>query len=120
MARGGPASPIGVGFLGYDLGRRSSGCAGRPGRASGWPELEFRFYDAALDPRGPDGRGADLGADAAAAARCLAARLWRRRRSRPLRRSGPLGPSTAASRGAITWRRAADPRVPARRATSTR
>jgi para-aminobenzoate synthetase component 1 len=38
--------PVGVGFLSYDLGRSFHTLGGTPPPASGWPGLEFRFYDA--------------------------------------------------------------------------
>jgi len=43
--RGGPGVPIGVGYLGYELGRRFERVRG-PARESEWADLEFRFYDA--------------------------------------------------------------------------
>jgi para-aminobenzoate synthetase component 1 len=69
--RAGPGVPIGIGYLGYDLGRRFERVRG-PRYASDWPELEFRFYDA-LWVRQAD-RTELWARDEAAAAR-LAARL---------------------------------------------
>jgi anthranilate/para-aminobenzoate synthase component I len=69
--QGGPGVPIGVGFLSYDLGRRFERIRG-PARDSGWPDLEFRFYDA-LWVQGAG--GAEIWAQDAAAAGRLAARL---------------------------------------------
>ena len=69
--QGGPGVPIGVGYLSYDLGRRFERLRG-PVRDSGWPELEFRFYDALWV--GQAGGGEIWARDAAAAER-LAVRL---------------------------------------------
>jgi len=38
--------PVGVGWLGYDLGRRFERIRGPLLPGSPWPEIEFRFYDA--------------------------------------------------------------------------
>jgi anthranilate/para-aminobenzoate synthase component I len=63
---GGPGVPIGVGYLGYELGRRFERVRGAE-RVSEWPALEFRFYDALWVRHGP---GAELWArDGEAAAR---------------------------------------------------
>jgi para-aminobenzoate synthetase component 1 len=42
----GPGTPVGVGFLSYDLGRAFMRLRSTPPPPSGWPALEFRFYDA--------------------------------------------------------------------------
>jgi anthranilate/para-aminobenzoate synthase component I len=42
----GPGTPVAVGYLAYDLGRRFERLRGTPPPPSGWPDLEFRFYDA--------------------------------------------------------------------------
>jgi anthranilate/para-aminobenzoate synthase component I len=68
----GPGVPIGIGFVGYDLGRQFDRVRGRPRPASGWPGLEFRFYDALWVAR--DGRAEIWARDEAAAGR-LGARL---------------------------------------------
>jgi para-aminobenzoate synthetase component 1 len=41
-----PGLPVGIGWLGYDLGRRFERIRGSLLPASPWPEIEFRFYDA--------------------------------------------------------------------------
>jgi para-aminobenzoate synthetase component I len=41
-----PGIPVGIGCLGYDLGRRFERIRGSLLPASPWPEIEFRFYDA--------------------------------------------------------------------------
>jgi anthranilate/para-aminobenzoate synthase component I len=67
----GPGVPIGVGYLGYELGRRFERVRG-PQRSSDWPDLEFRFYDALWVA---NGRGVELWARDADAAARLRARL---------------------------------------------
>jgi anthranilate/para-aminobenzoate synthase component I len=62
--------PVAVGFLSYDLGRRWT--PSLKGRSSGWPDLEFRFYEALWVKR--DERAEIWARDQAAAAR-LRARL---------------------------------------------
>ena len=41
-----PGLPVGIGWLGYDLGRQFERIRGPVMPASPWPEIEFRFYDA--------------------------------------------------------------------------
>jgi len=41
-----PGLPVGIGWLGYDLGHRFESIRGLLLPASPWPEIEFRFYDA--------------------------------------------------------------------------
>ena len=41
-----PGVPLGIGWLGYDLGRRFERIRGPLLPESPWPEIEFRFYDA--------------------------------------------------------------------------
>jgi para-aminobenzoate synthetase component I len=41
-----PGLPIGIGWLGYDLGRRFERIRGPALPDATWPEIEFRFYDA--------------------------------------------------------------------------
>jgi len=69
--QGGPGIPIGVGYLSYDLGRRFERVRG-PVRDAGWPELEFRFYDALWVRQAG---GAEIWASDAEAAARLSARL---------------------------------------------
>jgi para-aminobenzoate synthetase component I len=42
----GADTPVAVGYLSYDLGRRFERLRGSCPAASGWSDLEFRFYDA--------------------------------------------------------------------------
>jgi para-aminobenzoate synthetase component I len=69
----GPETPVGVGYLSYDLGRSFDRLRSRPPPASDWPLLEFRFYDAFLVNQ-PGASSAIWAVDRAAAAR-LRARL---------------------------------------------
>jgi anthranilate/para-aminobenzoate synthase component I len=71
--QGGPEIPVGIGYLSYDLGRQFERLGGTPPPPSGWPGIEFRFYDAFYVREA--GGGARLQATDAAAARALAARL---------------------------------------------
>jgi anthranilate/para-aminobenzoate synthase component I len=66
-----PNVPFGIGFLSYDLGGRFERVRG-PVRSSGWPELEFRFYDALWVRQG---ESAEIWAHDQAAAARLASRL---------------------------------------------
>jgi para-aminobenzoate synthetase component 1 len=70
----GPEVPVGVGYLSYDLGRGWGRVRGTPPPASGWPALEFRFYDAFWVRDAASGT-AHIQATSAAAAAALAARL---------------------------------------------
>ena len=45
-AAGDAGHPVGIGFLSYDLGRPFMRLRSTPPPPSGWPGLEFRFYDA--------------------------------------------------------------------------
>jgi para-aminobenzoate synthetase component 1 len=66
----GPGVPVGIGFFSYDLGRQFVPVRGPAPPPSGWPALEFRFYDAFFVRRAEE---AEIwAADAAAAARLLA------------------------------------------------
>ena len=70
----GPDVPIAVGFVSYDLGRRFERLRGTPPPPSGWPLLEFRFYDAFWVKDQATGV-AEIWASDRAAARRLAERL---------------------------------------------
>jgi anthranilate/para-aminobenzoate synthase component I len=76
--RAGPGAPVGIGYFSYDLGRRFERLRGTPPPPGdrGWPELEFRFYDALWVRDGASGR-AEIWAQDAPAARRLAGRLGR-------------------------------------------
>jgi para-aminobenzoate synthetase component I len=65
----GPETPVGVGYLSYDLGRPFDRLRSRPPTASGWPPLEFRFYDAFWVNQPAQGAGEIWAVDAAAAGR---------------------------------------------------
>ncbi len=71
-----PGLPIGVGFLSYDLARRWIALPSRAADDHGWPELEFRFYDAIWMRDAETGAARILARDDAAARR-LADRLAR-------------------------------------------
>ena len=43
-----PRCPIAIGFLSYDLGKKLVGGHHAPQVASGWPHIDFRFFDAVL------------------------------------------------------------------------
>lgn len=63
--------PVAFGFLSYDLGKSFVGGRFSAQVASGWPGLEFRFYDAVLEV-GPRGQPRILAQDAPAARRLAA------------------------------------------------
>jgi anthranilate/para-aminobenzoate synthase component I len=65
--------PVGVGFFSYDLGRAFHALGGTPPPPSGWPGLEFRFYDACW-VRGRSG-ACEIWAANEAAAAALASKL---------------------------------------------
>ncbi len=52
-----PALPVGIGWLGYDLGRRFERIRGPVRPDSPWPDIEFRFYDALIACDVSCGRG---------------------------------------------------------------
>jgi para-aminobenzoate synthetase component I len=72
--RAGPETPVAVGYLSYDLGRRFDRLRSQPPSAPQWPPLELRFYDAFWVSQ--PGRGAsEIWAVDQAAAERLRARL---------------------------------------------
>ncbi len=68
------ALPIAAGYLGYELGRGFERMRGGERPASGWPLLEFRFYDA-FWALAPDGASAEIWARDEGAIERLAVRL---------------------------------------------
>jgi para-aminobenzoate synthetase component 1 len=71
---GGPGTPVAVGYFSYDLGRAFVPLRSTPPPASGWPELEVRFYDA-FWVRDVASGAAEIWATDARAAAALQARL---------------------------------------------
>jgi para-aminobenzoate synthetase component I len=78
----GPETPVGVGYLSYDLGRQFDRLRSSPPPDSGWPLLDFRFYDAFWVNWPAGGQSEIWAVDEGAADR-----LWSR-----LGQPGPPGP----------------------------
>ena len=89
-----PGTPIGVGWLSYDLGRRWMALPSRATDDHGWPDLEFRFHDAVWLRDAATGRARILARDAVAARR-LAERLAVPAAPRPPPEIGPLRADTS-------------------------
>jgi para-aminobenzoate synthetase component 1 len=86
----GPGVPVGVGFLSYDLGRQFLRLRSAAPPPSGWPRLEFRFYDAFWVRDVPAaGAGAPSAQIWATDERAAAALLQRLREAGPT--WGPMG-----------------------------
>ncbi len=66
--------PIGIGLLSYDLGRRFERIGGTLPLPSGWPDIEFRFFDAVVVGDAESGRG-EIWASSESAASGLAAEI---------------------------------------------
>jgi para-aminobenzoate synthetase component 1 len=105
--RAGPGTPVGVGFLSYDLGRRLERWRQRPAPPSGWPDLEFRFYDAFWVRLAATGR-TQIWASSAAAAQRLQRRLAVEADEAAVVRLGPLAPLEPQARHVEAIRRALD------------
>jgi para-aminobenzoate synthetase component 1 len=106
-----PGLPVGIGWLGYDLGRRFERIRGSALPSSPWPEIEFRFYDALVACDAATGR-AEIWASDEPAARRTARELVRaepdREEHESLGDTGPLVEMEPSERHLLAVARALD------------